>query len=124
MILRAESLELSREWVMVGGRQLLFCLAEAPSPGILYIGNDLSLYSTKGLLKALIPTAALGRRSQPTTDFSRNLGSPAHCSELAVLKDTVHKHSLILTPLLISCLPPWVGAPNGPRVSWGHKPQS
>lgn len=55
-------------------------LAAAPSPGSLSNGNDLSLCSRKGLFEALVPTAALERRPQSITDFSRNLGDPGRCS--------------------------------------------
>lgn len=61
-------------WDGVGtGTYLIFHLAEALSRGILSSGNDLSLCFRKELVKALVPTAALGRGPQPITDFSRNL---------------------------------------------------
>lgn len=59
--------------VGVEGGYLISHLVEAPSPGILSDGNDLSLCSRKGLFKALVLTAALERRPQSITDFSRNL---------------------------------------------------
>lgn len=71
MALWVECRELSRGWgVCCGrGRCLLYHLTEAPSPGILDTRNDLSLHSRKGMLKALVLTAALGRRLQSVTDF-------------------------------------------------------